>query len=83
MSKLVAALLLVTLSTQALAECQPVGVSTDGQPVYQCTYNTTNMAPINQQIYTPPPVVVQQQNCSPWTEIRNPDGSTTVTRTCN
>lgn len=30
-----------------------------------------------------PPVVVQQQNCSPWTEIRNPDGSTTITRTCN
>ena len=30
-----------------------------------------------------PPVVVQQQNCSPWTEIRNPDGSVTVTRTCN
>lgn len=29
-----------------------------------------------------PPVVVQQQNCSPWTEIRNPDGSVTVTRTC-
>ena len=30
-----------------------------------------------------PPVAVQQQNCSPWTEIRNPDGSVTVTRTCN
>mgnify|MGYP003352033269 CR=1 FL=1 len=30
-----------------------------------------------------PPVVVQQQNCSPWTEIRNPDGTVTVTRTCN
>ena len=30
-----------------------------------------------------PPVVVQQQNCSPWTEIRNPDGSVIVTRTCN
>jgi hypothetical protein len=29
-----------------------------------------------------PPVVIQQQNCSPWTEIRNPDGSVTVTRTC-
>jgi len=23
-----------------------------------------------------------QQNCSPWTEIKNPDGSITVTRTC-
>ena len=30
-----------------------------------------------------PPVVVQQQNCSPWSEIRNSDGSVTVTRTCN
>jgi hypothetical protein len=33
-------------------------------------------------IVQPPPVVVQQQNCSPWTEIRNPDGTVTVTRTC-
>jgi hypothetical protein len=40
-----------------------------------------------------PPVVVQQppvivQNpppkvCSPWTEIQNPDGTITRTRTCN
>lgn len=41
-----------------------------------------------------PPVVVQQQpviiqnpqvvqqNCSPWTEIQNPDGTITRTRTC-
>lgn len=29
-----------------------------------------------------PPVVVQQQTCTPWTEIRNPDGSVTITRTC-
>ena len=35
-----------------------------------------------------PPVIIQQpqviqtQNCSPWTEIRNPDGTITVTRTC-
>lgn len=29
------------------------------------------------------PVIVQQtQNCSPWTEIRNLDGTTTITRTC-
>lgn len=40
---------------------------------------------------TRPPVVVQQppvvvtpqyQNCTPWTEIRNSDGSITYTRTC-
>ena len=30
-----------------------------------------------------PPVVVQQsQNCSPWTEIQNTDGTITRTRTC-
>jgi hypothetical protein len=33
-----------------------------------------------------PPVIVQQlpaqQNCSPWTEIQNPDGTITRTRTC-
>ena len=30
----------------------------------------------------PPPVIYQQQNCSPWTQIQNPDGTTTMTRTC-
>lgn len=30
-----------------------------------------------------PPVIVQQQeNCSPWTQISNPDGTITTTRTC-
>jgi len=47
-------------------------------------------------VYAPAPVVVQQpviveqpqvvqpaqQNCSPWTQIQNPDGSVTSTRTC-
>ena len=47
-------------------------------------------------VYTQPPVVVQQppvivqqnpvivqgQNCSPWTQIQNPDGTITTTRTC-
>jgi len=28
------------------------------------------------------PQVVQTQNCSPWTQIQNPDGTVTVTRTC-
>jgi hypothetical protein len=33
----------------------------------------------------PPPVVYQQQAqyCSPWTEIQNPDGTITRTRTCS
>ena len=30
----------------------------------------------------PPPAVYQQQNCSPWTQIQNPDGTITTTRTC-
>ncbi len=35
----------------------------------------------------PAPIVVQQEpgydpNCSPWTEVINPDGSITRTRTC-
>jgi hypothetical protein len=29
-----------------------------------------------------PVVVVQGQNCSPWTQIQNADGSITSTRTC-
>jgi hypothetical protein len=30
-----------------------------------------------------PPVIIQQtQNCSPWTQIVNPDGTVTTTRTC-
>lgn len=32
---------------------------------------------------TTPPMVMQQQNCSPWTQIQNPDGTMTYTRTCN
>ena len=31
---------------------------------------------------SPQPVIVQGQNCSPWTQIQNPDGSITTTRTC-
>jgi hypothetical protein len=37
-------------------------------------------------VYQQPPVVIQQpaqmQNCSPWTQVQNPDGSITTTRTC-
>ena len=41
-------------------------------------YTVTRPPVIVQQ----PPVVVQPQNCTAWTEIRNPDGSVTYTRTC-
>lgn len=33
-------------------------------------------------VVQPQPMVMQQQNCTPWVEIRNPDGSTTYSRTC-
>ena len=36
---------------------------------------------VQQPVVVPPPVV-QEQNCSPWTGIKNPDGSVTITRTC-
>ena len=26
--------------------------------------------------------VINDSNCSPWTQIQNPDGTTTMTRTC-
>ena len=29
-----------------------------------------------------PPVIIQGTNCSPWTQVQNPDGSITTTRTC-
>ena len=48
---------------------------------------------IGYEIAKQPPVIVQQQpvivqqhpqfNCSPWTEIQNPDGTITRTRTCS
>jgi hypothetical protein len=33
-------------------------------------------------VVQPQPYVVPGQNCSPWTQVRNPDGSITTTRTC-
>lgn len=39
-----------------------------------------NQTPV---IVQPPPVIVQQQNCTAWTEVRNSDGSVTITRTCS
>ena len=37
-----------------------------------------------QQVVVQQPVIVQPaQNCSPWTETQNPDGTITRTRTCS
>ena len=51
---------------------------------------------LNRPRYYEPPVIVQQtypqsvviqqhpvQNCTPWTEVQNADGTITRTRTCN
>lgn len=49
-------------------------------------YGLTHQPVVTQQppvIVQQPPVVIQQQNCSPWTEIRNADGTVTVSRTCS
>ena len=43
-----------------------------------------NQPPVVQQapVIIQNPQVVLQQNCSPWTEVQNPDGTITRTRTC-
>ena len=34
-------------------------------------------------VVQPQPIIIQhQQNCTPWTETQNPDGTITRTRTC-
>ena len=38
--------------------------------------------PVQPVVVQQPPVVIQQQNCGPWTQIQNPDGTITTTRTC-
>jgi hypothetical protein len=37
---------------------------------------------VNGNVINQPPVIVQLQPCSPWTEVLNPDGTITRTRTC-
>ena len=44
----------------------PTTVIVNGQPV----------------VVNPQPMIVQQPQCSPWTEVLNPDGTVTRTRTC-
>lgn len=42
------------------------------------TYEITRRRPV----VVEPPIVVETQKCSPWTETKNEDGTVTVTRTC-
>ena len=50
-----------------------IGYSIARPPVYQ------QPAPV---VIQQQPVIVQSQSCSPWTQIYNPDGTVTMTRTC-
>ena len=49
---------------------------------YEIARNAPPSAPPPPVVVQQPSVVIQQPNCSPWTEIQNPDGSVTRTRTC-
>jgi hypothetical protein len=54
-----------------------------GAIVYGATRPETVVVQQPPVIVQQPPVTVQQgQNCSPWTETQNPDGTITRTRTC-
>jgi hypothetical protein len=52
-------------------------------------YELSRPAPVFVQqqpviVQNPPTVVYQpRENCSPWTEVMNPDGTITRTRTCS
>jgi hypothetical protein len=50
---------------------------------YEIARNQTPVV-VQQQpvIVQQPATVIQSQNCSPWTETQNPDGTITRTRTC-
>lgn len=52
-----------------------------GAIVYGATRPATVVVDQPPVIVQNPPVVAQQ-NCSPWTEVQNPDGTITRTRTC-
>ena len=43
-------------------------------------YAVSRPAPV--VVQQPPVVYQQQQNCGPWAQIQNSDGTTTMTRTC-
>jgi len=45
-------------------------------------YEATRPPVVQQPIIIQQNQVINDSNCSPWTQIRNPDGTTTMTRTC-
>ena len=54
-----------------------------GAIVYSVTRPPVYVQPTPQPvIIQQQPVIVQGQICSPWTQVMNPDGTVTTTRTC-
>lgn len=49
---------------------------------YEIARNQQPVVVQQQPVIVQPPVTVQQ-NCSPWTEVQNSDGTITRTRTCS
>ena len=56
-----------------------IGYEISRPPVYNPPVVVQQQPPV---VIQQQPVVVQGQNCSPWTQVQNPDGSITTTRTC-
>jgi hypothetical protein len=53
-----------------------------GVVVYEATRPPAVVMQQPAVIYQPNGSVVNDSNCSPWTQIQNPDGTNTYTRTC-
>lgn len=49
---------------------------------YEIARNQPPVVVQQQPVILQSPQVVYQQNCSPWTEVQNSDGTITRTRTC-
>jgi len=49
MKKIIAGILLASLSSQVMADCQPVGITTDGQQLYTCTNTVQQPVQVIQQ----------------------------------
>ena len=53
-----------------------------GAVAYEVNRPPVYVQPAPPVIIQQTPAVVQGQNCSPWTQVQNPDGTLTTTRTC-
>ena len=45
-------------------------------------YEATRPPVVQQPVIIQQNQVINDSNCSPWTQVQNPDGTITVTRTC-